>query len=92
MPLTRDERARYGRLGAYRRLANTPDRSEMTAPAREAGPNSITWHEKRVDPDGTLPPHQRRQMAEAARKAWYLELSEKSRRARAARKAGQVQA
>jgi hypothetical protein len=86
MPLTREDRVRYGRLGAYARLAQTADRSEMTAPARAAGPASLDWHAKKIDPDGKLPPEQRYKMAEAARKAWYLALSEKSRRARAARR------
>lgn len=86
MPLTREDRVRYGRLGAVMRLAQTADWSEMTAPARAAGPASLEWHAKRVDPDEALPSEQRYKMAEAARKAWYLALSEKSRRARAARK------
>lgn len=91
MPLTREDRVRYGRIGAYVRLAQTADRTEMTAPGRAAGPNSLDWHAKRIDPNGEIPHQQRMQMAEAARTAWYLELSEKSRRARAARRAAQGQ-
>lgn len=87
MPLTREDRQRNGRIGAFVRLARTADRSEMTAPARAAGPASLDWHAARIDPDEQLPPAQRYAMAEAAKQAWYLQLAEKSRKARAARRA-----
>jgi hypothetical protein len=87
LELTTEDRRRNGRKGAYIRLANSADWTDVTAPARAAGPNSVEWHERRIDPDNQLPPEQRRKMGEAAREAWYLDLGDKSRQARAARKA-----
>lgn len=96
MPLTSEDRARYGRQGAFVRLARESDWTQVTEAARAAGPNSPDWHLKRLVDEGVLdsqqlaglPPEQRRKMGEAARRAWYIEMAEKSRRARAARKAG----
>ena len=100
MPLTHEDRVRHGRFGALKRLAQESDWSAVTEAARAAGPNSPDWHLKRLIKDGVLdeqqlaalPPEQRQKMGEAARRAWYLQLGEPSRRARAARKAVQEQA
>lgn len=89
MPLTHEDRVRFGRLGAYTRLAAAPDWSAVTEAARAKGPASLDWHADKIDPEGNLPHGQRMKMAEAARTAWYLDLGEKSRRARAARRAAQ---
>lgn len=83
MALTREDRERNGRRGAYVRLAQEADWAAVTAPARAA--LASKW-EREVDPAVT-DPAQRARMAEAARKAFYLDLAEKSRKARAARKA-----
>lgn len=64
-----------GRIGAYRKWANTSDRIGATAPAREA---FMGRFEREVDPDGILPERERAQRAEAARRAYYTELALKS--------------
>lgn len=86
MPLTPEDRVRNGRKGAYVRLAATADWTAVTAAARAKGPANLDWHADKIDPEGTLPSEQRRKMAEAARKVYYADLAEASRRARAARK------
>lgn len=88
MALTREDRERNGRRGAYVRLAKEPDWSKVTQPAREA---LATKWEREVDPAVT-DPAQRARMGEAARRAFYLDLAERSRKARAARKAAGGQA
>ena len=89
---TREDRARYGRIGALKRLSQESDWSAVTEAARAAGPNNWEWHANKIDPDRRLPAEQRRKMGEAARRAWYLQLGERSRRARAARRAAGEQA
>jgi hypothetical protein len=89
MPLTREDRIRNGRKGAYMRLAAAADWTAITEAARAKGPATLDWHANKVDPQGVLPPEQRYKMAEAARHAWYLNLAEKSRKARLARRAAQ---
>jgi hypothetical protein len=61
--------ARYGRTARMR-------------PAREAFLNRF---EKEVDPDGTLPPEERGQRAEHAKRAYMLQLAKRSAAARKAR-------
>lgn len=92
MPLTTDDRRRNGRKGSYVRLAKESDWTQVTEAARAAGPNSLEWHANKIDPEGQIPAEQRRKMAAAARTAWYLQLGEASRKARAARKAAQDKA
>lgn len=78
------DRAALGRIGAHESWARTPDRSARTAAARRAADERF---ERQVDPDGTLPPAERRQRAENARKAHYARLALASANARRARKA-----
>jgi hypothetical protein len=59
--------------------AYTTDRSARTRPAREA---FLKRFEKQVDPDGTLPPEERRQRAEHAKRAYMLQLTKRSVAAR----------
>jgi hypothetical protein len=87
MPRTPEQHSSDSRLGAYVRLMNTSDWSQVTAAARAAGPANLEWHANKIDPDGNLPAEQRLKMAEAARKAYYLRLSAASCKARAGRKA-----
>jgi hypothetical protein len=85
---TRAERERNGRIGAYVQWSREPDRTARTAKARAASPAGLDRFEREVDPDGVLPTDVRAKMAEAARKAYFLKLSLKSAKARAAKKGG----
>jgi hypothetical protein len=70
------------RIAAEASWARTPDRSARTRPARDA---FLRRFEKEVDPDGTLPPEERRQRAEHAKRAYMLQLAKRSAAARKAR-------
>jgi hypothetical protein len=68
------------RIAAEISWSRTHDRSARTRPAREA---FLKQFEKEVDPDGKLPPEERRRRAEHAMRAYMLRLA---KRAIAARK------
>jgi hypothetical protein len=68
-----------GRLGAYSKWANTPDRAAATAPGRAA---FLERFERQVDPDGTLTAEERATRAAYARKAYFARLALKSAQAR----------
>ena len=68
------------RIGAEISWSRTRDRSARTRPARD---KFLQRFEREVDPDGTLPPDERRRRAEHARRAYMLRLA---KRAVAARK------
>jgi hypothetical protein len=68
------DQARYGRIGGFRSWANTTDRTARTAPARAA------LEAKFLAEAGGDPVR-----AEAARKAYYAELTQKSILARRAK-------
>jgi hypothetical protein len=68
------------RIAAEISWSRTYDRSARTRPAREA---FLKRFEKEVDPDGTLPAHERRRRADHAKRAYMLQLA---KRAVAARK------
>jgi hypothetical protein len=72
-----------GRLGAHTSWANTQDRTERTAPGRQA---FLDRFEREVDPDRVLDPRERGIRAEHARKAYFLRLSLKAAEARRAKK------
>ncbi|MCR6491707.1 hypothetical protein [Cellulomonas sp. P24] len=76
------ERSLTAQIAAHESWARTPDRTARTANARAA---LMERFEREVDPDNTLPPHERATRAENARKAYFLRLSLKSARARRAR-------
>lgn len=78
------EMALRGRIGAYR-LHATHDPRETTAPARRA---FLARFEDEVDPDGTLPLHERARRAEMARKAYFTRLAYQSAKARRRRSGG----
>ena len=59
------------RIAAEISWARTSDRSARTRPAREAFLKSF---EREVDPDGKLPPEERRRRAEHALRAHMLSL------------------
>lgn len=67
------------RIAAEISWARTRDRAARTRPAREA---FIRQFEKEVDPDSTLPPEERRQRAEHAKRAYMLQLAKRSAAAR----------
>jgi hypothetical protein len=62
--------------------ARTHDRAACTRPARET---FLKRFEKEVDPDGTLPPEERRQRAEHAKRAYMFQLAKRSATARKAK-------
>ena len=70
------------RIAAEVSWARTHDRAARTRPARET---FLKRFEKEVDPDGTLPPEERRQRAEHAKRAYMLQLAKRSAIARKAR-------
>lgn len=65
-------RALRGRIGAYRKWANTSDRTAATEPARRS---FLARFDREVDPEGKLPEHERALRAEAARRAYYAQLA-----------------
>jgi hypothetical protein len=71
------------RIAAEISWARTPDRSARTRPAREA---FLKRFEREVDPEGKLPPDERRRRAEHAKRAYMLRLR---KRATAAKKSDQ---
>jgi hypothetical protein len=76
------ERALRGRIGAHL-LHATHDSKLLTAPARAA---FLASFERQVDPDGTLPPKERRRRAAHARAAHFARLARLSSLARTKRK------
>ena len=82
MPLTSQERAIRGRIGAFS-LHASHDSRQLTASAREA---FLSRFEREVDPDGVLAPDERRRRALHARKAYFARLAFASAKARRRRK------
>lgn len=74
-------RAQAGRIGAHALHAKVSDPIAHTAPARKA---FLDRFERQVDPDGILEPAERARRAAHAKKAYFLSLSLKSARSRAA--------
>jgi hypothetical protein len=62
------------RIAAEISWARTNDRSARTRPAREA---FLKRFEKEVDPEGTLPPTERRLRADHALRAYMLQLTKR---------------
>jgi len=81
---TSTERRLASQIGAYKSWARTPNRSERTAPARQAAWDRF---EKLVDPEGILHPSDRAKMAHSARKAHFQAMALKSAKVRRTRKA-----
>jgi hypothetical protein len=70
------------RIAAEISWARTYDRSARTRPAREA---FLKRFETEVDPDGTLPPQERRERADHALRAYMLQLAKRAVAARRTR-------
>ena len=77
-PLTPSERAQRGRIGAYLMHARHDPRS-TTAAARQAFSRRFL---DIVDPNRTLPEPERLRRADAARKAYFVQLAYRSALAR----------
>jgi hypothetical protein len=80
------QRSMQARAAVYSSWARTPDRSARTAAAREA---LMGKFEAQVDPNGTLPPHERAQRAEAARRSYFQDLARESAKVRRRRARGE---
>lgn len=77
MTLTPSERSLRARMAAHS-LHATHDSRELTERARAAGPGSMAYWDRKVDPDGQLDAHERSRRAEHARKSYYASLALKS--------------
>lgn len=77
--LTPTQRTTRAKIAAHTSWANTSDRAARTAPARQAAHDRF---EKQVDPEGELPPRERAERAESARKAHFSALALRSALAR----------
>jgi hypothetical protein len=80
MALTARQRSRRARIAAHASWANTADRQGRTASATAS---FLARFEKQVDPLGVLEPEIRKTMAQHARRAYMLQLAERSAKARA---------
>jgi len=83
-----DDRQRRlaGRKGEFQSWANTVDRSRRTAPARASGPAELDWHLRRLPGEfENATDAQRIQAAEAARRAYYVDLAIRSAKRRSRR-------
>lgn len=80
MALTAKQRSRRARIAAYASWAKTADRQGRTA---QATASFLARFEKQVDPLGVLEPEVRAKMAGYARRAYMLQLAERSVKARA---------
>ena len=63
------------RIAAEISWSRTADRSARTRPARE---KFLQRFEREVDPDGVLPPDERRKRAEHAKRAYMLRLAKRA--------------
>jgi len=63
------------RIAAEVSWSRTADRSARTRPARQA---FLARFEREVDPEGVLPPDERRKRAEHALRAYMLRLAKRS--------------
>lgn len=70
------------RIAAEVSWSRTADRSARTQRAREA---FLSRFEREVDPNGELPPDERRRRAEHAKRAYMLRLAKRAVAARRAR-------
>lgn len=79
------------RVAALESWANTVDRAERTARARQAGPGDVSYWMARLDPErfANATWQQRVDAATALQRAHYAALALKSAQARAKRPAGE---
>ncbi len=67
------------RIAAHISWSRTVDRKARTKPGRD---KFLERFEREIDPDGTLPPRERQQRAEHAKRAYMLRLAKRSALAR----------
>lgn len=84
--LTPEQRSLRARIAVHTSWAKTTDRAARTANGTAASPASLSYWEKRVDPDGVMDEQTRAKAAENARSAHYQRMAYLSARARANRK------
>lgn len=77
--MTPQQRRRRARIAAHASWAKTVDRTARTAAGTKAFCDRF---EREVDPDGTLTPELRTELARHARIAYMLRLAERSAKAR----------
>jgi hypothetical protein len=77
--MTPERRRRRARIAAHASWAKTADRGARTAAGTKA---FLDRFERQVDPEGVLPEETRAAMAAHARKAYMLQLAERSAAAR----------
>jgi len=80
--LTPEMRVLRARIGGYTAVAKYGGHA-LTEAARAANPSSLSYWERRVDPENRLPAVDRASRAAAAQKAHFSRLAFKSARARA---------
>lgn len=80
--LTPEQRSLRSRIAANISWARTVDRSARTRPAVNAGPASISYWEKKVDPDGLMDEQTRIKAAGNAKKAHFQRLAYLAAKAR----------
>lgn len=70
----------HGQVGALVSWANTADRSARTRPAREAGPNGITYWVNKLDPEkfADATDAQKLAAADALKRAHFVRMAAKS--------------
>ena len=90
-PLSPQERSLRARLAAHE-LHSQYDSREITRAARAAGPGSLSYWERKVDPDGELTPEERTRRAGHKKTAYFQRLALRSVRARRQRAAGSADA
>lgn len=67
------------RIAVLTSWSRTSNKKKRTQPARDA---FLARFEREVDPDGVLPPDERRERAEQAKRAYMLRLAKRSAQAR----------
>ncbi|MFD0902388.1 hypothetical protein [Actinomadura sediminis] len=80
--LTPAERSLRARIAVNTSWANTRDRSARTANGTASSPASLSYWEKRVDPDGEMDDATRAKAAENARSAHYQRMAYRAAQAR----------
>jgi hypothetical protein len=85
--LSPEMRALKARAAAHSKWARVSDPTAATAAARAAGPGSLSYFERQIDPQGDMDPAERARRAEHLKKAHFARLALKSAVARRKAKA-----
>lgn len=85
--MTPEQRGLRARIAVNTSWAKTKNRAARTAPGTAASPASVSYWERKVDPDGEMDEATRIKAAENARKAHYQRMAYRSAKARAQRSA-----